>query len=285
MIDTVNDEELTGQRKELFKAINIRDANNKTLIVSNPIDVSFLPGGEKAYVLFSGSEDLMVFDMRRGGNAVQLVRRVPGDNPRGMVMSPDGLTLYIHNAMSHDLAVLQTGEPRAMRHSLPAEVQKMFDALDAFLKYDRQIPVPRSPYKNSDGTLTALATDGREAFNKAGCMTCHAGSAYTDSNLALDAYGKLNISNTSFLHDAGTANPTNKESAGDLRGEMKNARKQGEFDTPSLLGVYARAPYFHDGSAKTLEEVLQKPGVHRDQAQQLTEEERKALIEFLRELD
>lgn len=177
------------------------------------------------------------------------------------------------------MMTLDPGKP------LPAEVQKMFDALDAFLKYDRQIPVPRSPYKNSDGTLTALATDGREAFNKAGCMTCHAGSAYTDSNLALDAYGKLNISSTSFLHDAGTANPTDKESAGDLRGEMKNVRKQGEFDTPSLLGVYARAPYFHDGSAKTLEEVLQKPGVHRDQAQQLTEEERKALIEFLRELD
>ena len=28
------------------------------------------------------------------------------------------------------------------------------------------------------------------------------------------------------------------------------------FDTPSLAGLFATAPYFHDGSAKTLDDVL-----------------------------
>ena len=34
------------------------------------------------------------------------------------------------------------------------------------------------------------------------------------------------------------------------------------FDTPSLLGVWATAPYFHDGSAATLREVLFSQDFH-----------------------
>jgi cytochrome c peroxidase len=49
------------------------------------------------------------------------------------------------------------------------------------------------------------------------------------------------------LHDVGTGDP-NLE---------RNSHGRGtQFDTPSLLGIWATAPYFHDGSASTLEDVL-----------------------------
>ncbi|PWK07428.1 beta-propeller fold lactonase family protein [Tumebacillus permanentifrigoris] len=396
VLDVQTDQELPDQRKELFKAMNIRDSQNKTQIVSNPTGVEFLPNGEKAYVLFAGSEDILVFDTRRGGNAVQLVRRVPGDNPRGMAITPDGSTIYVHNAMSHDLAKLTTGgsdayaqaqmSPDALKliakdslpeqvrlgkqifysansdkyatditgqnwmscaschalgyqdknvwitdkglrrtpsnaglkdsglmmwdgtrddmgdyiltvqgemggmskldpsQPLPPEVQKMFDALDAYIKYDRQIPVPQSPYRNADGTMTTAAQNGQHVFQTAGCATCHAGSGYTDSNLALGSDGKLTITNTTKLHDVVTANAKDVGTAGDARGNMQNSRTPQQFDTPTLLGIYSRAPYFHDGSAKTLEEVFSHPGTHHDKTQNLSESDFKDLVEFLKEL-
>ncbi|GIW50418.1 MAG: hypothetical protein KatS3mg080_1029 [Anoxybacillus sp.] len=98
------------ERKELFEEINVTDVNNETMIiVSNPYDIAFHPNGKKAYAIMSGSEDLVVFDLARGGNATQVLRRIQGDNPRGIVISPDGETLYIHQAMSHELAIIKTG--------------------------------------------------------------------------------------------------------------------------------------------------------------------------------
>ena len=37
----------------------------------------------------------------------------------------------------------------------------------------------------------------------------------------------------------------------------KNEEHKGVFKTPTLRNISASAPYFHDGSAKTLEEVIE----------------------------
>jgi hypothetical protein len=60
-----------------------------------------------------------------------------------------------------------------------------------------------------------LVARGERVFSSAGCASCHAGDAFTDDR----------------AHDVGTG---------------------GLFQTPSLLGVSARAPYLHDGCAETL---------------------------------
>ena len=67
---------------------------------------------------------------------------------------------------------------------------------------------------------------GRKLFDSAelGCRSCHDGPAYTD------------------------------QSKHKLSGTFK------ESDTPSLLGLAASAPYFHDGSAATLEALLRDRG-------------------------
>jgi len=61
---------------------------------------------------------------------------------------------------------------------------------------------------------------GAEAFVTAGCDECHSGARYTDNR----SYGMLGL----------------------------NA-----VNTPPLTGIAATAPYFHDGSARTLREVLE----------------------------
>lgn len=87
---------------------------------------------------------------------------------------------------------------------------------------------------------------GRTLFAQQGCHRCHGGATWTTSALpgkagTLDADGDGMINN--LLHDVGTDNER------DVRG------KEG-FDVPSLLGVGLTAPYFHDGSAASLAELL-----------------------------
>jgi cytochrome c peroxidase len=348
-----------------------------------------------------GSEDLLTFDLRRGGRASQLLRRLPGANPRGIVISPDGTTLYIHNAMSHDLVFVDTGgvnpykkakvsgEPLALighdplppdvragkvlffsansdrfaapitgknwmscaschfdgeingltmltpkgprnvpsnvlstktglmtwdgsrddfadylltvqnemggmtqfdpTKPLPPDVQKMFDQLFAYLNYRESLPVPKSPYRLPNGELTPLARQGEALFKgKAGCITCHALPYFTDSAKAVDANGRLTVLNRSYLHDVGTGTAADVGAVqGDGRAHFRNPRRPGEFDTPTLRGVWATPPYLHDGSAATIDEVLTERNPHNrhGNVQVLTEQERKALVEYVLSLD
>jgi YVTN family beta-propeller protein len=395
VIDLQNDVELTDERKELFEEINVTDVHNQTMIVSNPYDLAFQPDGSKAYAIMSGSEDLVVFDLQRGGNATQILRRIEGNNPRGIVISPDGKTLYVHNAMSHDLAIIKTGgnspyakakaikgtirliakdslsplvregktifysansdefainitgnnwmscaschsdgdinkltllTPKGPRNvpsnilatktglfmwdgsrddftdyihtvqnemggmtsidagkPLPPDVQHMYDALFAYLDDPRSFPVPKSPYRNPDGSLTAKAKEGEKLFNgKGNCLSCHSGEYFTDSPKAVDASGRLTTANTNYLHDIGTANPNDKPSDGDARAHFTNPRTPKQWDTPTLRGVWATAPYLHDGSAKTIEEAIERH--QTKEVKTLTPGEIAAIAEYVRSL-
>ena len=126
-----NEHEITEQRKQLFKQINIIESGNKVRIVSNPHDVIFSEDGKKVLISLAGSEDLMVFDLSReasankkakkrkgkkrhrrkkfqgGAKVTQIYRNVPGDNPKGLLI--DGQELFVQNAMSLTLAQFDTG--------------------------------------------------------------------------------------------------------------------------------------------------------------------------------
>ncbi|WP_310619945.1 multiheme c-type cytochrome [Flexibacterium corallicola] len=122
------EKEVAERRKHLFKQINIVDTNNRTRIVSNPHDAEFSEDGKKVYVTLAGSEDLMVFDLTRrtaltakkerrarrkgkinqgGAKVMQIFRHIPGNNPRGLVVS--GQDIFVQNAMTLDLVKLKRG--------------------------------------------------------------------------------------------------------------------------------------------------------------------------------
>lgn len=89
---------------------------------------------------------------------------------------------------------------------------------------------------------------GAERFDALGCAACHSGAAYTDG-----------LSHAMFGLEA--------------------------VDTPSLRGVGATAPYFHDGSASTLEAVLGRAAAgEMGPPASLTPDEAADLSAFLRSL-
>jgi YVTN family beta-propeller protein len=144
-----------------------------------------------------------------------------------------------------------------------AGISEDLDALAAYLASLTE--AGRSPFRASDGSLTAEGVAGREIFRRENCASCHSGAAFTDSaSLA--------------RHEVGTLAANSGERLG---GELDG------LDTPTLRGLWATAPYLHDGSAPSLRSVL----VDRDLSGRhgnlfhLTRTEIDALVAYLKQID
>lgn len=117
------------KRKHLFKSINILNNKNETMIVSNPWDLAFSNDAQKAFVTLAGSEDVMVFNLERsqssskgrrhrkkanvsgsGAKATQIFRAYPnGTNPQAILVHPDNNNIYVQNASTLDMSLLDSG--------------------------------------------------------------------------------------------------------------------------------------------------------------------------------
>ena len=175
--------------------------------------------------------------------------------------------------------------------------QPLLDAIAAYVNYAVPVPVPPSTdetHQIEGDALSSLRSQGLIVFNKLGCDGCHSGPARTDSgsmNPGLDLSGPIVSSPTArgvLLHDVGTcvtSGPWPDVPHDDIE---SHPRPGCAFDTPALRGLTDSAPYLHDGSAATLEDVL--PSMLQavvDQGgtpQTLSATDRTALVEYLRSL-
>jgi len=112
------------------------------------------------------------------------------------------------------------------------------DKLDALEAYQLTIAAPAPPA----GSFDAAAADrGRLVFEGAGrCSTCHSGDKFTDAN--------------ERLHPASDS-VAEPEPNGAPSYVARSATKL--YRTSPLRGLWQHAPYFHNGSAPTLEAAVQ----------------------------
>jgi len=138
-------------------------------------------------------------------------------------------------------------------------------------------------YGKDKSALSKLAQWGLKLFTgKAECAKCH--TIGNESTLFMDHK----------YHDLGVSyNLVTKEYGDRGLGEISTDDLSGSFLTPSLRNVAETAPYMHDGSLKTLDEVIDffnrgaVPSPRRDPIMKplgLTAGERKALVAFLESL-
>lgn len=139
------------------------------------------------------------------------------------------------------VAVTQMGglgsmvEPRLNVSVTHGNVDLVSSKLPALQAYQLSLLAPAAPAGSFD---PAAAQRGKVVFAGAGkCATCHTGSTFTDAN--------------SSLHPVADsmAEPETPSYA------ARSATKQ--YRTSPLRGVWQHAPYFHDGSAATLDAVAQ----------------------------
>lgn len=133
--------------------------------------------------------------------------------------------------------------------------------------------------KSSDAhPMSESAKRGRDLFfsTKSNCSACHVGANFTD-----ELYHNLGVGMDAAEPDLGRFTQTKLE------------KDKGAFKTPTLRNIESNAPYMHDGSQKTLEEVVEwyTKGGHPNpylsdkiKKLELTEQEKADLVSFMKAL-
>ena len=129
--------------------------------------------------------------------------------------------------------------------------------------YQLSILAPAPPAGSFD---PAAAARGKQVFEGAGqCSTCHTGSELTDANTRLhpvsDAMGE-------------------PEPSGVPSYASRSATKQ--YRTAPLKGVWQHPPYFHNGTAATLDDVVSTYNTRRSLG--LTSDQRADLVQYLKSI-
>lgn len=151
----------------------------------------------------------------------------------------------------------------------------------AIAAFERTLLTGNSPFDRFQaGEADAISESAKRGFavfvGKGNCQDCHSLPNFTD-----EKYHNLGIGMDKPHPDLGRYNVTKEE------------KHRGCFKTPTLRQIAETAPYLHDGSAKTLEEVVElydRGGVANPNLGPemkplgLTAEEKQDLVAFLRTL-
>ena len=128
--------------------------------------------------------------------------------------------------------------------------------LPALRAYQHSLSTPPPPGGSFD---VAIAERGRAVFDRT-CSTCHVGGSGTDNNS-----GTLHPPADTGVDGAYAARTTTKA-----------------YRTTPLRGLWQHPPYFHDGSAATLADVVAH--YNRVRTLGLTGEQQRELVEYLKSL-
>jgi cytochrome c peroxidase len=151
--------------------------------------------------------------------------------------------------------------------------------LEALKEEDPELHKEYTDLKAAAGKhpITENAVRGGELFfsDKSGCTACHLGANFTD-----EKYHNLGVGMEAAEPDLGRFIITNQDI------------DRGAFKTPTVRNVAMTAPYMHDGSQKTLEEVVEwyAKGGHPNQwldknikKLELTDQHKADLVAFMKE--
>jgi len=159
----------------------------------------------------------------------------------------------------------------------------MSNIAKAIATFERSVVSKNSPYDKywagKKSAMSKSAVNGMNLFfGKAKCSICHNGPVFTDSgfhNIGVKAEGPLKV-------DLGRYN------------ETKAGFDKGAFKTPGLRSISQSAPYMHNGTEATLEDVVAFYDRGGDVKENLSPfitplglnaQEKKALVDFLKALD
>jgi len=208
----------------------------------------------------------------------------------GPMINPIEMGYENHDAVIKDLGAIK-GYAKYFKEAFGTEEVSIERVTKAIADYERTRMSGNSAWDKwrTGGERNAVSQEvkrGHELFfGNAFCNNCHLGQNFTDSK----------------FHNLGVGwDPNTQTFADEGRHAVTQADvDRGAFKTPSLRDVSKHAPYMHDGSMKTLREVMDhyiKGGTRNPQldrlvdhrfAEQLdlTESDITALIKFMEALD
>ncbi|MCH9031893.1 MAG: c-type cytochrome [candidate division Zixibacteria bacterium] len=206
------------------------------------------------------------------------------DQALGPIQNPIEMALTLDEAVSKISQV--EGYKQLFKESFGDEQVTADRIGKAIASFERTIVSGNSPFdKYESGDKTAMspsAISGWGIFrdNKKGnCTSCHAGFNFTD-----EAYHNIGV---------GTEKPDWEKDYSGRFAVTQDTKDKGAFKTPTLRDIAESTPYMHDGSVKTLEEVIEiyaVGGVKNEYLDpkmkklKLTDQDKNDLVAFLKAL-
>ncbi len=146
------------------------------------------------------------------------------------------------------------------------------DVIDAIVEFEKALSTPNSrfdQYLRGKDILTRDEKEGYELFKQVGCITCHNGV-----NIGGNAMQKFGLFEEYI----------NLKNYPDLYSITKDPAYKNVFKVPTLRNISKTAPYLHDGSSKTLKDVVEKMAKYQ-LGTKLTNDEVDKIVLFLKTLD
>jgi cytochrome c peroxidase len=227
-------------------------------------------GGRNApTILNTAYQKFQFWDGRAGSLEEQALG--PIQNPIEMALSLEELEKRLNGI---------EGYRRQFKAVFGANTVTRQDVAKAIAAFERTVLSGNSPFdrfKAGDNqALSPAAKRGMDLFfGKAHCSACHTGPNFTDN-----AFHNIGVGMDAKEPDRG------REEVSKMLGD------RGSFKTPTVRDAARTAPYMHDGSLKTLEEVVEhynKGGIANPQLDEeifpltLTAEQKADLVTFLKE--
>ena len=143
------------------------------------------------------------------------------------------------------------------------DFQRVTQALASFVRslVSLQAPFDRYAYQSDDSALTPQQIDGMNLFfsERLECHHCHGGFNFTQSTshekqpLDRRPFHNTGLYFTGRQQVAGQGYPDKDRGLAELTMQQSD---DGRFRAPTLRNIALTAPYMHDGSVATLEQVL-----------------------------
>ena len=131
----------------------------------------------------------------------------------------------------------------------------------AVAAYERTLITPNSPYdqyvKGNKAALTDQQVRGMNTFAEVGCVQCHSGAAFNGPQLPEGTGFFMKFP----LYQNGVMEARYNFSADNGRFDVTgNEADRHAFKVPTLRNVALTAPYFHNGTVKTLQDAVMVMG-------------------------
>ena len=252
---TVNNSTAPGIGQRMDGWPNL-DLNSGAIIALSPaltgaqkaVYNSWGPGKYDARYNFDGRNDPALIPPAYGLSGVHSVTYTgDGDRPAYWNRYVAVTQMHGHGSFSEPRLGISVSNP-------PDQVEAKLPNLEA---YQLSLAVPAPPAGSFDA---AAAARGQAVFIGQGqCSTCHAGPTFTDANTQ--------------LHDPSETptDPTHAE---------RSATRM--YRTTPLRALWQHPPYFHDGSAATLPDLVDRYDSAKNL--QLTPQQKADLVEYLKSL-
>ncbi len=143
--------------------------------------------------------------------------------------------------------------------------------IDAIVEFEKALITPNSKFDRflrGEIELSKEELEGYKLFKRLGCISCHNG---------------INVGGNSFQLFGAVIPVEWKPSNPDRYRITGREFDKNRYKVPSLRNVACTYPYFHDGSAKTLEEAVRKMSYH-NLGYKLSEDEVRKIVAFLKTL-